>query len=301
MEGSLKTLALRADEKGLELLDEVAANLPQMLMGDPGRLRQVLINLLGNAIKFTPKGEVVLKVYAENQNTQEITLHFVVSDTGVGIERSKLQSIFESFNQADTSTTRLFGGTGLGLTISKSLIEMMGGNIWVESELGIGSSFHFTAKFGVVVERGSGVHKIANAAILDGVKVLVVDDNRTNRRILEGLMKQWGMNATAVPDGYAALAELSMAQELEKPYRLMLTDMNMPEIDGFSLVEQVAERPAICTTTIMMLSSTGQTGDASRCEALGIAAYILKPVRQSELRDAIIRVLQSKQQGDLSR
>jgi len=297
VEGSLKTLALRADEKGLELLDEVVPSLPQMLTGDPGRLRQVLINLLGNAIKFTPKGEVVLKVQAERQNESEIILHFVVSDTGVGIERSKLQSIFESFNQADTSTTRVFGGTGLGLTISKSLIEMMGGNIWVESEFGAGSHFHFTAKFGVGAERGSGKHKVANASVLDGVKVLIVDDNSTNRRILEGLVKQWGMNSTAVPDARAALVELSAAQEIKKPYRLMLTDMNMPEVDGFTLVEQVAERPAISTTTIMMLSSTGQAGDAARCESLGIAAYILKPVRQSELREAITRVLQSRDQS----
>jgi len=297
VEGSLKTLALRADEKNLELLDEVASGLPQTLTGDPGRLRQVLINLLGNAIKFTTKGEVVLKVQAERQNKSEIILHFVVSDTGVGIERSKLQSIFESFNQADTSTTRVFGGTGLGLTISKSLIEMMGGNIWVESELGVGSHFHFTAKFGVGAQRSSGKHKVANAGILDGVKVLIVDDNSTNRRILEGLVRQWGMYSTAVPDAQAALAELSAAQEIKRPYRLMLTDMNMPEVDGFTLVEQVAERPAISTTTIMMLSSTGQVGDAARCEALGIAAYILKPVRQSELREAISRVLQSTGHG----
>jgi len=298
VEGSLKTLALRADEKNLELLDEVAPELPQMITGDPGRVRQVLINLLGNAIKFTPKGEVVLKVLAERQNDQEITLHFVVSDTGVGIERSKLQAIFESFNQADTSTTRVFGGTGLGLTISKSLIEMMGGNIWVESELGVGSHFHFTAKFGIGAERGSGVHKIAHAtAVLEGVKVLIVDDNSTNRRILEGLVKQWGMSPVAVPDASSALVELSVAHERNKPYRLMLTDMNMPNVDGFGLVEQVSERPAISTTTIMMLSSAGQTGDAARCEALGIAAYILKPVRQSELREAIIRVLQGSEQG----
>jgi len=297
VEGSLKTLALRADEKSLELLDEVALDLPQMITGDPNRLREVLINLLGNAIKFTPKGEVVLKVHAERQNEGEIILHFVVSDTGVGIERSKLQAIFESFNQADTSTTRVFGGTGLGLTISKSLIEMMGGNIWVESEPGVGSHFHFTAKFGIAAERGSGKHKVLNTAVLDGVKVLIVDDNHTNRRILEGLVKQWGMNPTAVPDAQTALVELSTAQEIEKPYRLMLTDMNMPDIDGFGLVEQVSERPAISTTTIMMLSSAGQIGDAARCEALGIAAYILKPVRQAELREAITRVLQAKEQS----
>jgi two-component system sensor histidine kinase/response regulator len=297
VEGSLKTLALRADESGLELLDEVAPGLPQIIVGDPGRLRQVLINLLGNAIKFTPKGEVVLKVQIECQNDDETILHFVVSDTGVGIERSKLQAIFESFNQADTSTTRVFGGTGLGLTISKSLIEMMGGNIWVESELGVGSHFHFTAKFRVAAERGSGKHKIAQEAVLDGVKVLIVDDNRTNRRILEGLVKQWGMNPTAVADARSALAELSAAHESERPYRLMLTDMHMPEVDGFGLVEKVAERPAISTTTIMMLSSAGRVGDAARCEELGIAAYILKPVRQSELREAIIRVLQSREQG----
>jgi PAS domain S-box-containing protein len=296
VEGALKTLALRAAEKDLELLCDVATSAPQMLMGDPGRLRQVLINLLGNALKFTPKGEVALNVTTEGKDENEITLHFVVSDTGVGIERAKLQSIFESFNQADTSTTRVFGGTGLGLTISKSLIEMMSGNIWVQSEPGVGSHFHFTAKFGVAAGRSSGVHKVANSAMLDGVKVLIVDDNSTNRRILEGLVTQWGMDATAVPDAETALTELSAAQEMQEPYRLMLTDMNMPDVDGFRLVEQVSERPAIATTTIMMLSSAGQTGDAARCEELGIAAYIMKPVRQSELRDAITRVMQASEQ-----
>jgi len=297
VEGSLKTLALRADEKGLELLSEIAPGAPQYVTGDPGRLRQVLINLLGNALKFTPKGEVALNVSTECQEDNKITLHFVVSDTGVGIERSKLQAIFESFNQADTSTTRVFGGTGLGLTISKSLIEMMGGNIWVESEVGVGSHFHFTATFGFGADRGSGVHKALNSTVLDGVKVLIVDDNHTNRRILEGLVTQWGMNPTSVSDAESALNELSTAQEIEKPYRLMLTDMHMPHVDGFTLVEQVTERPAISTTTIMMLSSAGQAGDAARCEALGIAAYIMKPVRQSELRDAITRVLQSRDQS----
>jgi signal transduction histidine kinase/DNA-binding response OmpR family regulator len=294
VEGALKTLALRADEKGLELLSEVVQGTPEMVTGDPGRLRQILINLVGNALKFTHEGEVTLKVQCDLLEDKTTTLHFVVSDTGLGIEPKKLDLIFESFNQADTSTTREFGGTGLGLTISKSLIEMMGGRIWVESEHGIGSRFHFTARFGVAKASHTPPYGAQHPAILQGVKVLIVDDNRTNRRILDGLVKGWGMNPTLMPDGEKALAELLAARSRNESYDLILTDMHMPKMDGFGLVQNIKQTPGLPAATIMMLTSGGQRGDAVRCEQLGISAYLLKPIRQAELREAISRALQSR-------
>jgi two-component system, sensor histidine kinase and response regulator len=297
IEGTLKTLAYRADAKGLELLGEVSPEIPKMVVGDPGRLRQILVNLVGNALKFTLEGEVSLKVQAELVEEKATALHFVVSDTGVGIAPEKLNSIFDSFNQADTSTTREYGGTGLGLTISRHLVEMMGGRIWVESKLGVGSSFHFTVRLGTSLRREPVLEKATYSEILQGVKVLIVDDNRTNRRILEGLVKLWGMNPTSAVDGEKALIELSEARAAKNPYDLILTDMHMPRMDGFGLVEHIKENPELSTATIMMLTSGGQRGDAARCEELGIAAYLLKPVRQAELREAIARVLSAKEQA----
>jgi two-component system sensor histidine kinase/response regulator len=294
IEGALKTLALRADEKGVELLCEISHEVETMV-GDPGRLRQVLINLVGNALKFTMEGEVALKVQPDLIEEKAATLHFTVSDTGVGIAPEKLKSIFESFSQADTSTTREYGGTGLGLTISKRLIEMMGGRIWAESEPGMGSRFHFTVRLGTAVKREVVLESAVAPVILRGVKVLIVDDNRTNRRILEGLVQRWGMNPTVASDGEKALLELSTAREANDPYGLILTDMHMPKMDGFGLVEHIKQRPELSTSTIMMLTSGGQRGDAARCGELGISAYLLKPVRQSELREAIARVLSAKE------
>ena len=297
LEGALKSLALRADEKQLELLCEVSPEVAETVVGDPGRLRQILINLVGNALKFTTEGEVGLKVQADVIEEKAETLHFIVSDTGVGIAPDKLKAIFDSFSQADTSTTREFGGTGLGLTISKRLVEMMGGHIWVESEAGVGSHFHFTVRLGTAKRREVVEESTTEPGLLHGIKVLIVDDNRTNRRILEGLVKRWGMNPTAVADGEKALAALSAAREGNEPYGLILTDMHMPKMDGFGLVEQIKQKLDISTSTIMMLTSGGQRGDAARCGELGISAYLLKPVRQSELREAIARVLGAKEQA----
>jgi PAS domain S-box-containing protein len=294
IEGSLKTMALRADEKGLELLCDVAPGVAETLVGDPGRLRQVLINLIGNAVKFTAEGEVSLTVQTELLEGNSVTLHFTVSDTGVGIAPAKLKSIFESFSQADTSTTREFGGTGLGLTISQRLVEMMGGRIWVESELGAGSRFHFTARLGTAASRPNPAQTPADPEVLRGVKVLIVDDNRTNRRILKGLIERWGMNAATASDGEQALQELSAAQASNAPFELVLTDMHMPRMDGFTFVEKINQMPELSAATIMMLTSGGQRGDAARCGAMSIAAYLLKPVRKSELREAIVRVLRAK-------
>jgi len=294
VEGALKTVALRAHEKGLELLCEVTEGVPQTVQGDGGRIRQVLLNLLGNAIKFTAEGEVGLKIQVDGIEEQACILHFVVSDTGVGIAVDKLDLIFDSFSQADASTTREFGGTGLGLTISRRLVEMMGGRIWVESKPGAGSSFHFTARLGT-----SANHTVVTApaqATLQGVRVLIVDDNFTNRRILQDMVERWAMKATAVCDGNQALIELATAQKAEAAYDLVLTDMHMPTMDGFALVEQIKRTPQGPTPTIMMLTSGGRQGDLARYREMGIAACLIKPVRQKELREAILSVLQAKQQ-----
>jgi two-component system sensor histidine kinase/response regulator len=296
IEGALKTLALRADEKGLELLCDVSPQIPPMVNGDPGRLRQVLINLIGNALKFTAEGEVSLKVQLDVIEDKGEVLHYIVTDTGIGIRQDKLAAIFESFSQADTSTTREFGGTGLGLTISRRLVEMMGGRIWVESELGVGSKFHFTMRLKKAVEKPDVSVPQVFDEVLSGIKVLIVDDNRTNRRILEGLVKHWGMLPTVVSDGHLALAELEYARAANTPYGLVLTDMHMPKMDGFGLVENIKRTPDAETATIMMLTSGGQRGDAARCSEMGIAAYLLKPVRQTELREAICRTLQAKKE-----
>ncbi len=296
LEETLKTLALRADEKGLELLCEIAPEVPAVVRGDSSRLCQVVINLVGNAIKFTHEGEVALNVQVEAEGAQDRILHFTVSDTGIGIPADKQKSIFDPFSQADTSTTRKYGGTGLGLTISTRLLKMMGGTIWLESEVGRGTRFHFTVRVGSsgkAVEVGT----IAPPEILRGVKVLVVDDNRTNRRILEGMLKRWEMRPASVEGGEEALAELSAAREAGVPYRLILTDMHMPGMDGFALVERIRQRPELFAATIMMLTSAGHRGDAARCQALGVSAYLLKPIRQSELRQAIARVLGAGEQG----
>jgi PAS domain S-box-containing protein len=295
LEGTLKTLAFRSDEKGLELLCEVAPEVPEMVRGDSNRLRQIVVNLVGNAIKFTDEGEVSLRVRVDAEEGDDRILRFVVSDTGVGIPPEKQKSIFEPFSQADSSTTRKYGGTGLGLTISTRLVEMMGGTMWVESEMGRGSQFHFTARLGTsetMIEVGA----IAPAEILRGIKVLVTDDNRTNRRILEGMLKRWEMKSTSVDDGEKALTELSSALEAGEPYGLILTDMHMPKMDGFTWIERIRQRPELSTAIIMMLTSAGHRGDATRCQELGIAAYLLKPIRQSELREAIGRVLGAREQ-----
>jgi two-component system sensor histidine kinase/response regulator len=292
MENTLRTLALRADEKGLELLCDVNADVPEILRGDPHRLRQIVTNLIGNALKFTHKGEVTLKVDTVAANSDLCTLHFVVADTGIGIAPDKLESVFESFSQADTSTTRMYGGTGLGLTISRKLVEMMGGHIQVKSELGKGSEFHFTVQLKRGEEQAPSVETVHAAGdVLAGARVLVVDDNRTNRRILEGLLKNWGMTPTLASDGQSAMTALEQSLKDGTPFQLILTDMLMPGMDGFQLIENIRRRDKSILATIMMLTSSGHRSDSSRCEELGIAAYLLKPIRQADLREAMARVL----------
>ncbi len=296
VETTLKTLALRADEKGLELLCEIAPEVPDVVQGDSGRLRQVIMNLVGNAIKFTDRGEVALRVKRAEQDGKGCLLHFTVADTGIGIPPQKRKAIFDPFSQADTSTTRKYGGTGLGLTISTRLVDMMGGKIWVDSEVGRGSEFHFTVRAGLSNAKRIQAGAVAPPEILRGVKVLVVDDNQTNRRILDGMLKRWEMMPTLVSGGEEALTQLSAARAAGESYGLILTDMHMPDMNGFALVECIRQKPELSTATIMMLTSAGHRGDAARCQELGVVAYLLKPIRQSELREAIARVLGAKEQ-----
>jgi two-component system sensor histidine kinase/response regulator len=287
---AMKILAARAHEKGLELACFVPPELPDFVLGDPVRLRQVILNLIGNAIKFTEHGEVVLRVELEAQDAAGMSLHFAVSDTGIGIPPEKQQLIFEPFSQADTSTTRRYGGTGLGLSISSRLIDMMNGRMWLESEIGVGTTFHFTAQFGSASALVSGPPN-ADPAILADLRVLIVDDNATNRQILEKTLVYWNMRPTSASGADAGLALLQAARASGQPFGLMLVDCHMPDTDGFMLVDQVRKQPGIEDLVIVMLTSGGQRGDAQRCRDLGISAYLIKPVLQSDLLEALLRVL----------
>jgi PAS domain S-box-containing protein len=287
---TMKSLALRAHAKGLELAYHVHPEVPSVVAGDRNRLRQILVNLVGNAIKFTDQGEVVLEVDCQSQSEGEVVLHFAVADTGIGIPEDKRAAIFGAFEQADSSTTRRFGGTGLGLAIASRLTELMGGRIWVESSLAHGSTFHFTARFALAEGEALPVLPVDPAAV-SGTRVLVVDDHATNRRILEEMLRNWRMRPTGAPGAREALQRLREARAAAAPYRLLLLDARMPEIDGFALAEQIRQDPELAGTIIMMLSSGDQPEEVARCERLGILYYLLKPVKQSELFDAIVMAL----------
>ena len=291
LEMALKTLAVRAHRKGLEVAYHIPAAVPDALRGDPGRLRQIIVNLVGNAIKFTAQGEVVMRVTVERHLQNEVALHCTVADTGIGIPPDKQQIIFTPFTQADNSMTRRFGGTGLGLAISSELVAMMDGRLWVESVVGQGSTFHFTACFGV---RADATAQPAPAwDSLHALPVLVVDDNATNRRILEEQLRSGGMRPTTVDGGPAALAALHQAMQEGRPFPLVLLDAHMPCMDGFSVAAQIKQSPTLTHATIMMLTSGGQSSDAARCRELGITSYLMKPIKQSELLNAIGTVLQT--------
>ncbi len=287
---TMKTLALRAHQKGLELAFRVPREVRDVVVGDPTRLRQIIINLVGNAIKFTDEGEVTLAVEPEAETAEEALLRFAVNDTGIGIPEEKQRQIFEAFVQADGSTTRKFGGTGLGLAISSQLVHMMGGRIWVESELGRGSTFYFTARFGLpkaAPERPAPEEPVN----LRDMPVLVVDDNATNRRILEEILTGWQMKPALAEGGWTALAAMERAKDLDKPFPLVLIDAQMPDMDGFTLAERIRNDSRLAGATVMMLTSAGQRGDAARCRQLGIVAYLVKPIKQSELLEAILTAL----------
>ncbi len=280
----LRPLTIKADEKGLELLCTIDPSVNDQLIGDPGRLRQLLINLVGNAIKFTASGEVAVSACAEALDMDHALLHVAVRDTGIGIPADKQNLIFEAFSQADTSTTRRFGGTGLGLSICARLCELMGGRIWVESEPGQGSTFHFTMQVGV----SHALLPKLEPTELEGISVLMVDDNPTNRRWLEDTLLRWGMRPTVACDGSEAVALLA---DPAHDFGLVLLDGQMPGLSGFDVAATLAQRPGLVAHTVMMLTSAGQRGDAARCKALGVGGYLVKPVSQSELFDAVMLAL----------
>jgi signal transduction histidine kinase/DNA-binding response OmpR family regulator len=279
-----KTLAVEAHQKGLELACGLSSNVPEVADGDRHRLRQVLLNLLGNAIKFTEKGEVVVRVEAEKRTDQNVLLHFQVKDTGIGIPKDKLGMIFEAFSQADGSWTRKYGGTGLGLTISSRLVNLMGGRMWVESEFGRGSTFHFTAQFGAQEQTEPAPIPDSD---LRGLRILVIDDNATNREILAGMLAECGLEVTLAASGEEALAIVDSRRDY---FSLVLVDQQMPGMDGFTFVERLRASPGRCDVTVMMLTP-GRTSDAARCEQTAVTASLFKPVVRSELLNTILTAL----------
>ncbi len=295
---ALKTVASRAHQKGLEISSDVHPGLPEVVVGDPGRLRQVILNLVGNAIKFTDFGDVVVYVEADARTDKSVILHFRVTDSGIGIPADKQQVIFEAFRQADSSSTRKYGGTGLGLSICSQLVGLMGGKIWVASELGQGSTFHFTAVCEVPI--WPSLKSIsAPPEVLHDMHVLVVDDSQTNRHLLEETLKRWGAIPSPAAGGQEALEAIDAADAAAKPFSLILLDHQMPGMDGFEFVQRLRQQPKPFSSTIMMLSSSGERGDASRCNKLGIKAYLFKPFKQSELLAAILIALNGRP-ADLS-
>jgi len=287
---TMKSLAVRAHQKQLELLLHVAPDVPDRLLGDPGRLRQVIVNLVGNAIKFTASGEIEVDVQClKGAPEGQMRMQFSVRDTGIGIARDKFQTIFESFSQADTSTTRRYGGTGLGLTISAQLVSLMGGSIALESEIGQGSNFYFTLDMPMLSI--SPLAEYQQTGRIAGMTVLIADDNATNRRLLQEMLTNWKMHPVVTCNGQEALDELARATASGHPYGLALLDLQMPDMDGFELAEHIREHPEYLVKTLMMLTSEGQRGHASRCRELGVAAYLMKPIAQSELFDAIMTAL----------
>jgi len=289
---TLKTVALRAHDKGLELAFDVPPDVPDQLHADALRLRQIIVNLLGNAIKFTEDGEVVVSVHCADAGEDHVNLRFSVRDTGMGIPPKKLEKIFEAFTQVDGSTTRTHGGTGLGLSISMRLVDLMGGRIWAESEPGQGSTFHFTVRLG----RGAAPEAGLSIELqdIDGLRVLVVDDSRTNQRILDGLLRSWGMVPVCVSGGGEALAAMEQARTAGRDFRLVLTDAMMPEMDGFELVERIRALTAAERCAVLMLSSMGSSDEMDKRKASGIDAYLMKPVKHSELLDSILTVMASR-------
>jgi len=288
VETTVKTLSLRAEEKGLELLCDVSPDVPDAVVGDPTRLRQILSNLIGNAIKFTDQGEIVVSVRGGEERDGRVRLDFAVADTGIGIAADKAEAIFEPFRQGDSSTTRKYGGTGLGLAISKRLTEMMGGHITVEPRPSGGSVFRFSVEFGL--RTSSQLPERPATLDLTGLDVLVVDDNATNRRILGDVLADWGMKPEFADGGAAALACLE-ARRGEAPFAATIVDCNMPEMDGFDLVARLGGDGAGRAGAIVMLTSGGQPGDAARCRQIGISAYMSKPVSMSVLREVLERAL----------
>ncbi len=284
---TMRSLALRAHKQGLELACRFAGDVPDFVVGDPSRIRQIVVNLVGNAIKFTEQGEVVLDVGIDSREERDVTLHFSVRDTGIGIPEEKHGTIFNAFEQVDGTLTRRHGGSGLGLAISSRLVEQMGGRMWVDSRPGQGSTFHFTARLEVADGEAVPARR-ADPASIHGLRVLAVDDNATNRHILQEMLASWGMIPTTASRAREGLERMREARRAGTPYRLVLSDAHMPEMDGFTFAERIRQDPETADTAIIMLTSGDRPEDMARCEQRGIAAYLLKPVKQSDLFDAIV-------------
>jgi two-component system sensor histidine kinase/response regulator len=285
-------LAIKAHEKGLEYVTLIHPEVPSFLCGDPGRLRQILINLVGNAIKFTEKGEIMVLVSLDDEDADHVAVRFSVSDTGIGIRQKDIDRLFESFSQADSSTTRKFGGTGLGLTISKHLAGLMGGQIKVQSEEGKGSTFWFTVVFEKQPEGKKEMIVISKD--LKGKHILVVDDNATNRFVLKEQLKSWGCRCKEASSGAQALDELRLAWDNNDPFEIAVLDMQMPEMDGETLGKEIKFDPDLKNTILVLLTSMGKRGDVKRVKEIGFAAYLTKPVKQSQLYDCLITIALSK-------
>jgi CheY-like chemotaxis protein len=285
-----KTLAVQAHQKGLELICDIQPGVPRWVSGDPYRLRQILTNLISNALKFTKSGEVVVTAALESRTDQQALVRFTVRDTGDGIPAEKQTIIFEPFEQADGSTTREYGGTGLGLAICTRLVSLMGGEIGVESQLGTGSTFYFTAAFGLASEPVAAKTD-SSPVILRGLRALVVDDNETNRRILAGTLERWGVNTELVDSGASALDALRKAQQDGAPFRLVILDAMMPELDGFEVARQIKQDFGDSAPIVMMLSSGGTKASRERCLELGITRYVMKPVSRDDLLDSVLKAL----------
>jgi two-component system sensor histidine kinase/response regulator len=286
---SLKSLALPVYEKGLELSCSIALDVPEVLFGDPGRLSQVVGNLIGNARKFTERGEIEVRVEVETRDDASAMLHFAVRDTGIGIPPEKQQLIFAPFTQADSTTTRQYGGTGLGLAICAHLAEKMGGRIWLESQVGEGSTFHFSARYEVHDDQ---MAPGASPRIdLQGLPVLVVDDNPTQRIILDELLRGWGMKPALADCGEEAIRAMTQARDAGEPYALVLLDVLMPGMDGFAVAEWIQRDPELAGTAVMLLSAADLRSDSERCAALGLSVFLRKPFKASELFDSVLKVV----------
>ena len=300
VEGTLKTMAVRAHAKGLELACRIASNVPDALIGDDNRLRQVLVNLVGNAIKFTDHGEVVVNVTRDEADIEGVVLRFSIADTGIGIPSDKLQAVFEPFEQVDGSTTRRFGGTGLGLAISSKLVEIMGGRIGVDSTPGIGTTFWFTSSLGLQPD-GFSCHGPRDLELvrLDGLPILVVDDNTTNLAILSEVLSNWGAHPMTVGSGRAALEAMRSSVVQGRPFAIVLIDGMMPEMDGLDLARHIRGEPGIAGVRLLMLTSSGLPDDDDVRRDLQICACLTKPVRQSELFNALVKSLTVNAQFDV--